>query len=74
MTIGWQAPTTAGCWTQVTPTTFSDAGKLSDWTQATEGNKSQSVVFSGLAPGMQYAYRVSCGKPADIGLFTTASE
>jgi hypothetical protein len=74
VTIGWIAPTTAGCWTQITPTTFSDAGKLSDWTQATEGNKSQSVVFSGLAPGMQYAYRVSCGKPADIGLFTTASE
>jgi hypothetical protein len=74
VTIAWLGPTAAGCWAQITPTTFSDPDKMSDWTQATAGSKSQSVAFSGLMPGTQYTYRVSCGRPADLGLFTTASE
>lgn len=74
VTIDWLGPTASSCWAQITRTTFSDPDKMSDWTQAIAGSKSQSVPFSGLTPGKQYAYRVSCGRPAELGLFTTASE
>jgi hypothetical protein len=71
VTISWMAPTPKACWAQVTPTTFSDVARMSDWRQALGGTESQSVVFSGLAPGTRYTYRVSCGQPSDFGIFTT---
>jgi hypothetical protein len=73
-TLAWTAPDTDACSADLTHTTldFSVAANITRQTYSGSPSKSQSVIFSGLSPGTEYAYRINCKRPTLRGLLTTA--
>ncbi|MEX2300845.1 MAG: fibronectin type III domain-containing protein [Bryobacterales bacterium] len=72
-TISWTAPDTDACKVDLTHTTldFSSAANITRQSYSGSPSKSQSVIFGGLTPGTDYAYRISCKRPVLRGLLTT---
>jgi hypothetical protein len=72
--IARTAPDTDACTVDLTHTTldFSVAANISRQAYSGPPSKSQNVVFGGLNPGTDYAYRISCKRPMLRGTLTTS--